>query len=442
MQPLEIDFGTDFLFQRFFDVRFERMLDETRQFALDLGHELVVVQVVLETAHFNVGVELAAGLLLLAIGPGDGDLYVDVVDVEVDGTGVHPVAGRFDEQIGGPLQTGQGQVVAHAVRVVGITMERHVFDFWLGLAGVLETDERHSHGQVVLLPLHAVELAAVGHVVVVVVVGRNRFADLGFHLFDHVLVGEFQRRGGHDLFQHPQVPLLQHVVENGGVRAVDGLDGGVGVMVFGGPDHGVLAVERRRHVAGHLVQNDREITRLGAVHVGLERSGGLDPVEVELREHHVPVGADVHVLQVAVVEVLHGRVQERHEFGLRRQFDGVLLDGQRGFQAVVVVFADAVAEGDFVQSGDFLDHFRGKAGRVVHGHLVVVAVTLFAGSGTVAGLFELPVLAETVVVVGGGVVRVQVVVVFVLVVVRSVAGVADVRIAVGVALLVTEPAFV
>jgi len=47
--------------------------------------------------------------------------------------------------------------------------------------------------------------------------------------------------------------------------------------------------------------------------VGLERSDGFDLVELVLSEHGVPCWVQVHVFQVTIFKVLHGRVRERHE---------------------------------------------------------------------------------------------------------------------------------
>jgi len=91
--------------------------------------------------------------------------------------------------------------------------------------------------------------------------------------------------GRHGLGQHSQKPL-QSRVERWSLKTVLGLDVGVGVLEFRGPDHGVfVVVESGGQVAVHVVHVDRVVTRTGVVDVGFERSDGFHLVEMVLGEH-------------------------------------------------------------------------------------------------------------------------------------------------------------
>lgn len=349
------------------------MLNETTKVVLDLGHEFrlhVLVQVVLETSHFDDGVELAARLLLIDKRLGDGDLNVDLFDFEVGRTSAHSLAGGFDDEVRGPFQVGKSQVVAHAVSVVEIAVECDRSQHRFGLCCVLESNVGHLHGEIVFLPSHVVQFAAV-----LGVVGPHWLADFVFHFGNHTFVGGLQHFVGNNVSQNVQVSVFQSAVKSLSYCAVFGLDVGVGVLVLGGSDYVVLTVESGRHVAAHFVQYNGEVAQFSVMDVGLERTGCLDLIEFVLDQHDVFFRVDVHVFDVTVVEVLHGRVVEGHEV-LFGQLDDVFVDGQHVFQ-IVGVLSDVVLEGDIVEGSDFLDHFFGESGGRVDRHLVFVSVSLF-----------------------------------------------------------------
>jgi len=108
--------------------------------------------------------------------------------------------------------------------------------------------------------------------------------------------------------------------------------------------------------------------------VGLERSEGFDLVELVLGEHGVPCWVQVHVFQVTIFKVFHGRVHERHEI-VFCEFDGVRVDGESCVQGIGA-FGDIVVDGDFLNGGDFLDHNLGESFGMTGGIQLVLAFAL------------------------------------------------------------------
>lgn len=365
------------------------------EFVLDFAHEFgrdVLVEVVPETGDFDVGVDLAARLLL-AVRLVVGDVHVDFVDLDVGGTDGHTVAGGLDGQRGGPLETVQREQVTHSVDVFGLAVERHRTDLHRVGDGfsVLETDVGHLHGHVVFLPFQVEQLA-----LLLGAVERDWLADLVFHLGDHASVDGPGHLGGHGLFQHSQVSVLQGVVESLGLGAVLGLDGNVGRLESGGLDGGggqlVVAVESGRHVAGNLVHDDVEVAQFGVVDVGPERPVGRDLVELILSHDDVPFDVQVRVFHSTVVEVFHRGVVESDKVAFG-QFDRVLVDGQGTVELL------GALDDDLLEGGDFLDHFSGETGGLADRRsLVLGSVLLFAGgllAGPEGGLVVLTALPRT-----------------------------------------------
>lgn len=256
--------------------------------------------------------------------------------------------------------------------------------FW-----VLQCDSVHFHVDIVLLPSHVVQLA----LRTCTVDGHHWSAEFGFHLADHAPVGGLDHFAGDGVLQFGEEPVLQGLVELLGVGTVVGPDGGVDGLVLGWPDDRVtVVVEPGGHVAVHAVQNDRVVALFSVAHVGLEGAGGDDAVELVLGEHGVLLRADVHELQVSVVEVFHRVVVKAH-VTVSRELDGVLGDEQRAVQVAVAVAGDVVVQRDLLQGGDFLHHVLHQSvdrGQVTS---VLVLVLLLLLDAQVVGVAELVVLA-------------------------------------------------
>jgi len=93
-----------------------------------------------------------------------------------------------------------------------------------------------------------------------------------------------------------------------------------------------------------------------------------------LGEHSVVFRVQVHVFQFAAVKVVHGRVVERHEI-VGGQSDGIPGNVQSSVQVVYVV-RDIVADGDLLDSCDFIGDFLGEPVELSSSTLVLATILL------------------------------------------------------------------
>jgi len=93
-----------------------------------------------------------------------------------------------------------------------------------------------------------------------------------------------------------------------------------------------------------------------------------------LGEHSVVFGVQVHVFQFTAVEVVHGRVVERHEI-VGGQFDGISGNVQSSVQ-VVDVISDIVVDGNLLDSCDFVGDFPGESVELTSSSLVLASILL------------------------------------------------------------------